>query len=714
MILTAITNVTLPLTDPILKFLVILVIILAAPILLRKLKIPSILGLIISGAIIGPNGINLMERDGSIILSGTAGLLYIMFLAGLDIDLADFKKNSSKSILFGLYTFSIPLLFGFVSGFYILHFSLNSSLLLASMFASHTLIAYPIISRYGITKNRAVTIAVGGTLITDTLSLLVLASVVGMTTGEVNSAFWIRIIVSTIIAVSIIAFLFPVIARWFLKRFKDRVSQYIFVLAMVFFGAVLSELAGIEGIVGAFLAGLSLNKLIPSTSPLMNRIEFVGNAIFIPFFLIGVGMLVDYRAFFSDFQTIKVALLLTFIAIASKYIASWITQKSFKYTPDERNVIFGLSNARVAATLAIVTVGYNIILGHAESGEPVRLLSQSVLDGTIVMILITCTVASFAAQKGARKISLLQSDPNNEKDNPVYENFLISLSHPDNIDELINLSMLIKKKDKRNSLYALNVINNKNPDPGADKKSREILEKAQIKASAADVHLNTLLRYDRSVPNAIMSVIKETQASDLILGLHIQYVMTESFLGNLTENILENSNVTTYIYRSVQPVSTIRRHIVVIPQHAETELGFPFWVVKMWRLALNTGSKLIFYGAKETINILKDVHQNNHIEAEFNLFNNWDDFLVLKQNMQKDDNMVIVMSRRNKTSYQSGMKNIPNYLNKYFTSYNFMLIYPMQLSTKENNNASLLDASILASMEIGGIGKAISKILKVK
>jgi Kef-type K+ transport system membrane component KefB len=299
MILLAITDLTLPLANPILKFLVILLIILFAPILLNRFKIPHLLGLIIAGAVIGPFGFNLIMRDSGIVMSGTAGLLYIMFLAGLEIDLAQFRRNSFRSIIFGMYTFLIPMALGTAAGYYLLQFSLPTSILLASMFASHTLIAYPIISKMGLSRNKAVNIAVGGTMITDTLALIVLAVIVGMANGQVDQEFWIQLSASIVAFGLVIIIFFPIVARWFLKRFDDPVTQYIFVLVMVFLGAVLAEIAGIEGIIGAFLAGLALNRLIPYTSPLMNRIEFVGNAIFIPFFLIGVGMLVDYRAFFK-------------------------------------------------------------------------------------------------------------------------------------------------------------------------------------------------------------------------------------------------------------------------------------------------------------------------------------------------------------------------------------------------------------------------------
>jgi len=567
MVLLNIFETTLPLTNPVLKFLVILIIILSAPIILNKFKIPHILGLIIAGAVIGPNGFNLLLRDSSIILSGTAGLLYIMFLAGLEMDLAEFKKNSGKSLVFGLYTFIIPMTLGIFASIFILNFSILTSVLLASMFASHTLIVYPILSKLGVTKNRAVNIAVGGTMITDTLALLVLAVIVGMAHGEVNSDFWTKLSISIIVFGLIVMFLFPIIGRYFLKRYEDSVSQYIFVLVMVFLGAVLAEFAGIEAIIGAFLAGLALNRLIPSTSSLMNRIEFVGNAVFIPFFLIGVGMLVDYRAFFKDFETIKVAAVMTIIATSAKFIAAWLAQKSFKFSIDERRLIFGLSNAQAAATLAAVLVGYNVILGETASGEPIRLLSDSILNGTIIMILITCTIASFVAQKGGKNISLQESTTVDNENADNMERILIPINNNETIDEMISLSSILKSKENKKGLYALNIINNDSLE--SDNHAKKILDKAVVSASAIDIQLNKILRYDINTTNGIIGVIKEQSITDLILGLHINKGISESFLGKLTEGILLKCNTTTFVYKPIQPISTMKRHVVIVPLKAE-------------------------------------------------------------------------------------------------------------------------------------------------
>lgn len=714
MILLTIFETTLPLTNPVFKFLVILVIILFAPILLNKLKIPHILGLIIAGAIVGPNGFNILLRDSGIILSGTAGLLYIMFLAGLDLDISEFKKNSSKSLLFGLYTFLIPMILGILSSIYILNLSILSSVLVASLYASHTLIAYPILSHLGVTKNRAVIITVGGTMITDTLALLVLAVIVGMTKGEVNTAFWTSLSISILIFGLTVLFLFPIIGRWFLKRYEDKTSQYIFVLTMVFLGAVLAEAAGIEAIIGAFLSGLALNRLIPATSPLMNRIEFVGNAIFIPFFLIGVGMLVDYRAFITDFETIKVALVMTIIATSAKFIAAWLTQKSFKFSSDERRLIFGLSNAQAAATLAAVIVGYNIIIGETVAGEPIRLLSESILNGTVIMILITCTIATLAAQKGGRNISLDESSIISSIDNDMVERILIPIGNPDTIEELIQLSTIIKSKDNK-GLFALTIINDDTIDENHNIKANKILERAVMTASAADIRLNKLLRYDMNIANGITGVIKEQNITDLVLGLHIKKGISDSFLGKLSEGILSKCNTTTFIYKPVQPISTIKRHIIIVPANAEKVIGFPFWLSKIWNISKNTGSKLVFYANEATIKLMKKIQSINPIDSDFKRFEDWNDLVHISRDIKIDDNLIIVMSRVNKPTYDENMANIPGYLNKYFQSNSFILVYPKQIGIIDNEAIDLNNPSLTEPIEkLDEIGKIIAKLFQRK
>ena len=697
--LPLLAHIALPLEDPILKFLLILVIILAAPLLLNKFKIPYLLGLIIAGAVIGPHGFNLVLRDSSIILSGTAGLLYIMFTSGLELDMTDFRKNSWRSLVFGLYTFSVPLIFGILAGRYLLGFGLYSSILLAGLFASQTLIAYPIVSKLGITRDRAVTIAVGGTVITDTLALLLLTVIVGVATGSMEQTFWYRLAASVIGCILVITLLFPRIARWFFKRCSDNVSQYIFVLVMVFLGACLAQFAGLEPIIGAFLAGLALNRLIPRTSPLMNRIEFVGNAIFIPFFLIGVGMLIDYRAFFRDWESLKVAAVMIILITAAKFVAAYLTQKTFRLSNDQRTILFGLSSAHVAATLAAVMVGYNVILGNTPEGEPIRLLNESVLNGTILMILATCTVSTFAAQRGAHNIAAKggQSQP---EPLGTGEHVLVPVSHPEIIGELVGLGIAVTKQ-KHRSLYALNAIDNRIDDPDVQKRSQKLLDHAITAAAAANIHMHSLQRYDVNIVNAIMSVVRERNITDLVLGMHREVASPTtglpdaggilgngafSVLGKTIPDVLAQCNVTTFIYKAMQPLSTVRRHVVLVPRKAELEAGFQTWVLRIRHLAHDTGAQLLFHANDATIAQLRKKRRRADIATYVPHASdeNWETMLTEQIDaLQEDDCLWIVMSRRDRISYQPGMGRTAGYLEERVRRNSYILVYPVQAGVIE-------------------------------
>ncbi len=705
-------DISLPLKNPVLQFSLILFIILFAPLLLNRLKIPSLISLIIAGAVIGPHGFNLMLRDSSIILFGTVGLLYIMFLAGLEIDVEDFRKNSRKSLLFGLYTFFISIILGIIVGLYILDFSLFSSILIGSIFASHTLIVYPVVSKLGVSTNKAVTIAVGGTIITDTLALLVLAVIAGISSGELMTGFWIRLVIGMTFFSLIVLLIFPVIARWFFKRFDDSVLQYLFVLAMVFFGGFLAEAAGVEAIIGAFFSGLALNRLIPRTSPLMNRVKFVGNALFIPFFLIGVGMLIDIRALFKDYNTLKVAAVITIAATAAKYLSAWITQRVFGFSLDQRRLIFGLISAHAALALATVLIGYNIITGYTLKGDPVRLLDESVLNGTILFILITCTLATIIGEKGAHNIALADTVDEIAESGVqgTEERILIPMNDLGTVDELVNLSATVKSNKDKRGIYALHVADNTTSDDAAEKHAGKLLEKAAVAASSIDFDLTRLIRYDSDVVNGITGVIREQKITDLIFGLHQKSILNDTLLGSASENILGRCNITTFIYRPVQPLATIKRTIVVIPAGAENEIGFVLWMQKIINVIKNTGSKLLFYATKQTLAYLKDVYSSSIVNAEYKVFKDWDDFLVLSRELKNDDNLIVVMSRKNHLSYHSKMAKMPTYLNRYFQKNSFILVYPVQIGIVDDGIENSTVKKTL--LRFDGIGKLLEKIYK--
>lgn len=711
--LLAIANLyEIPVTSPELKFLIILAIILFAPLVLDRLRIPHILGMIMAGAIIGEHGLNLLERDSGIVMSGTAGLLYIMFLAGLEIDMNEFVRNRWKSIVFGLFTFVIPMVFGTLAGIYLLESSMMTALLLASMFASHTLLAYPLLSRLGVKRNRAVTVAIGGTVIAETLALLVLAVVVGMVDGEVNTMFWVVMTSKVALFSSIIFFLFPLIASHFLKRFSDGMAQYIFVLFMLFLGAILAQIAGIEGIIGALFTGLALNRLIPSASALMNRIEFVGNAIFIPFFLIGVGMLIDYRVFISDPKTLYTAFIMTVVAILTKYVAAWITQKSFGYSTAERSVIFGLSSARAAATLAVVLVGYNIILDYDAMGDPIRLLDDSILNGTIIMIFITCTVASIAAQRGGYELSMNEAiNIDEEEEEEETPKILLPFYDTSCVETMIGITHLMIPA--RTVITVANVISDHKDENAQILRSRKIVEKAQHCASSYDRPIETLQRYDTSYANGVANMIRENSISDLILSINPEGEFTTKLISKFVDNATHIASVTTILCRSMQPIATIRRHIIILPPNAELETGFRAWIIRVGTLVKRTGATAILYGSQSAIDIISAISKATTIKVELRLLERYTDILIIAKEVRKDDNIIFAMARKIDLSYNETMESIPYYINNYFTHNSFMLIYPYQVGAATNELDGLTNAaSISAVNKIEDVIEGVLSVIK--
>jgi Kef-type K+ transport system membrane component KefB len=666
-------DIKFPLTDPVPILTIVLFIILLAPILLRKFRIPSIIGLILAGMAIGDHGFNIVAK-GSINLFGQAGLLYIMFLAGLELDMAEFKKNTYKSLVFGFFTFAIPLSMGFALCYYILEFDMLASLLVASMFATHTLVAYPLASRMGITKNEAVTVAVGGTIITDTAVLLILAVIAGSAKGSLDQEFWIRLGLSFFIFSMIVLVGYPIIGRWFFKKIKDdQTTHFIFVLAMVFLAAFLAQQAGVEGIIGAFLAGLALNQLIPHTSPLMNRVEFAGNAIFIPFFLISVGMIVDLKVLLRGPEALIIAGALTGMALVTKWLAAWITQKIFGYSADQRRLIFGLSTSHAAATIAVILIGYNM-----------KIVDENVLNGTIVLILITCMTGSFVTANAGKRIAISEVNKEPEVIN-LHERILIPVNDPEKIEGLIDFSVMIYDDRERNPIYLLNVVQD---DDSARKKvllNNRNMERAIKHAANTETRVQLLNRVDLNMVNGVVRAVKELVISDVVIEWDDRNESTTDFLfnrlfGTTANNLLDSTWETIYLCHLIHPVNTTKKLVLVLTKNAEYEIGFSHWVKKIVKLSKQVNARIVVCSTSQTYKAFQREARNNrsHVEIGWRNFEEMEDFLVLSKEISKDDLIVVVSARKGTLSYHSYMENIPNKLVRHFSNNNFILLYPEQ------------------------------------
>jgi Kef-type K+ transport system membrane component KefB len=667
----------LPLTDPVLIFTIELLIILLIPPLVKRAKIPGIVGLILAGMIIGPNGFSVLLRNSSIILLGTIGLLYIMFLAGLELDMHDFKRNRLKSLLFGAITFLIPLGLGWLICYHVLYLPVTGSLMLASMFATHTLVSFPIASRFGLSRNEAVIIAVGGTIITDTAVLLVLAFVsLSQAEGGIHSADVLALLIK-FTAFSLAVMLgFPRIGRWFFKSVESEGgAQYLFVLSMVFLAAFLADLAGVEPIIGAFLAGLALNPLIPHTGLLMNRIEFIGNTIFIPFFLLSVGMLVDVKILFTGGGAITIAALLTLTAIGSKWLSAFITALLLKLSKLQRRLLFGLTSSHAAATLAVVLVGYDM-----------GLFSTDILNASVLIILFTCLVSSFVTEAASLKLAEAEPLPVHTE---IWERILIPIANPQSIPFLMNFALRLRDPESKEPLFPLLVVSD---DVNTEKRIRQhegLVKKIMHDISPGTDLVQHVSRVNLNISSGISMAIKELLISDIVLGWSTQQRTRELLFGTVIDSIVAQTNRTVWVTRFLYPLNTTTRIIVAVPGNARKEIGFTKWLKKIIQLARHVSAELAFASNDKNWQAISTYFEENQVNIPSKQipFPAWNNFPSLTREVGEDDLFVAISARPATLSYQKGMEHISRQLKRYFSNRGFMIIYPEQLSSGTDRNS---------------------------
>jgi len=660
----------LPFTNPVLIFAILLLIVLLAPILLKRINVPSIIGLIIAGVLIGPHGLNWIDNaHGGVEMFSSIGLLYIMFIVGLELDLGEFMENKNKSLLFGFYTFIIPILIGFPVCYYLLGYEANASFLTASMFATHTLVAYPIVSRLGVARNQAVAVTVGGTILTDTAVLIILAVVLSGKNGGLDVSFLLRLLLSLTLFSGIIFLVVPRIARWFFQYSEsEKYSNYIFVMLIVFASGFLVELGGIEPIIGAFAAGLALNRLIPHTSALMNRIEFFGNALFIPVFLISVGMLVDISVVFQGPRTLVVALSLTVAALTGKWLAAWATQKSFRFTSTQRTLIYGLSSSHAAATLAVIIVGYRA-----------GIIDEYILNGTIILILITCIVASVYTQKSARRIAL------SEENAPLtpatmgefaQEKILVPIANPSHIGHHVELALLLKDKKSINPISLLGVVPNNREAEKNIVSFRKKLQEFVATAKAAEVNVDILTTIDHNPADGIVRIARETMSDIVIMGWPGKAGLWDKLLGEKVDLVVKNMDKNLFVCHVEQTLITHKRIVVISPPSAEKEEGFGMWVNKVTKLSSELSIPVLHLGHPETQQVMSGYKKASSFT--FQPFTDWDNPLSCGDRIRKDDMVILISAHVGYISHLPIMESLPTRLENRFPHHSRIVVYPKQ------------------------------------
>ena len=666
---------TFPVTDPMMKFFVVLAIILIAPIVMGKLRIPHIAGMVLAGMLIGPYGLNILAKDGSFDLFAHVGLIYLMFLAGLEMNMGNFRKNRVGTFTLGIMAFVIPMVMGIVVNTTVLRYGWLTSILLASMYASHTLIAYPIILRYGLSSQRSVTIAVGATAITDTLTLLVLAMVGGYFKGDITGEFWLMLFLKVAAVFFVIIYFFPRVTRYFFHHYEDNVNQFIFVLALTFLGAIMMELIGMEGLLGAFLVGLVINRYVPNVSPLMNHLEFVGNALFIPYFLIGVGMLVNVNLLFGGVETLHVAAVMIVMALSSKWIASFFTQKLLGMRSLERHMIFGLSTAQAGATLAAVLVGYSLFLPNGQ-----RLLNDDVLNGTVILILVTCIFSSFCTESASKKMALEKKSAMPKEEVADDEKIMISMKYPETASLLMEVANLMRNRTLNRGVVALNVVYDDEKRLYYQERGRQLLDHITKEANAIGLMVQSQVRIATNITNGIKHAFKEFNASEIIMGMHMRKDTSKTFWGKFIQGIFWGLNRQVIIVESFRPLNTLRCIQVAVPSRAEFEPGFYRWLERLSRMAENLECRVRFHCRGETQALIQEYIKKRHpeVRAEYQLMAHWNELPRLAREVADDHMFVVITARKGTISYKSALERLPDELTQYYQGKNLMIIFPDQ------------------------------------
>lgn len=631
--------------------------------------------MIVAGVIIGPYGFNVLDRDSSFAIFGQVGLLYLMFLAGLEIDMFHLRLNMRRGLVFGLLTLLLPLGMGLFSSVYLLGLNWTTSLLLGAMYASHTLLSYPVVARFGIIKTPAVLIAVVGTIVAVIGALLVLAGAVNVhRTGHFDIMEMGRLVTNLALYTAAVVYFFPRITRWFFKSYVERVTQYVFVMTLAFLAAWGAMQIGLEPVLGAFLAGLVLNRYLPAASPVMVSIEFVGNSLFIPYFLISVGMMIDMHVILNS-DTLKVAGVMIAIAMVSKWIAAWITQKVNALSPASRRVMFGLTSAHTAVALAVVTLGHNM-----------GMFDRTILNATITVILVTCAVAPMITAWGARqlKIEMLSDEdsdtaPGHTTARQRINNTLIPVATGgEPARALVELAVLMRNDRGLHQIYALHVRSDNTRH--ARNLSEETLRDAVNIAATANVKINTLQRYDLNIVTGILNAIEERDITEVIVGLHRRSSFADTFFGSKIEQLLRSTNRMLIITRCFNPINTTTRIIILVPPKAQYETGFSRWVRAIARLTRQLGCRSLFCCPTDIQPLIRGVlyQANYRVRCEFRTVEDWDDFITISNRINTDDLFVVIGARTASVSFNDDIAEMPQFLQRYFAGNNIVVIYPEQ------------------------------------
>ncbi len=644
-----------PLEDPVIVFTIALTAFLVGPLAIKRLGQPGIVGIVLLGAILGPGGAGVVEHGSAIELLGTVGLIYLLFTVGLELDLQGFIEEPESAAVFGFASFGIPFIIGSAVGVVYLGLDFWAALLLAAVFSSHTLLAYPVVDKYGVTQNPAITAVFAGILFTDTLALIVLAVAIGAVEEGLSVLLLADVALSLLLLFGAVWLCVPPVARWFFQNFSEEsYFEFLFILVAFFAAASLAELVDIAPILGAFVAGIALNRVIPSGGTLMNRIEFVGNALFIPFFLLHVGMLVDLGVILEGFDTLEFAAVIIGVMLVTKYLAVKVVGFIKGYGSHEEGVMFGLSTGQAAAALAVTLVGFDA-----------GLFDEMILNAVVLMLLVTAVFSPWMTTRSSQKLAMDQEV--GEDGEPMDPRILLPLSHhAEHQRRLLELSFTLKGEKRERPIHVLTVVSpdkTERPEEEEVAKVQQDFDELKEIGNEADIEIATETRINYNPASGIVRGATETQADLMLMGWDPDKSITQRIFGSVIDQVLDRTRLPVMVARLGHPINTTDRLFIVVPHAIDTHEGFFEGVHFLKKIAARLGAPVHVITIGSSADQYEQLFElvDPEVPAEYDTLRGWGELVPHLEETTGENDLVTVLSpRQGQIGWNNALRDLPS------------------------------------------------------
>lgn len=658
-------------TDSIWICFVVLTLVLFVPILCKRLRFPQIAGLIVTGVLIGPGVLNILQVNPEIQFFSRMGLLFIMFFAGLGIDLEEMKRNKVWGIIFGILTFAVPWALCYFSCAWLLQLPARTSAILACIMGSHTLISYPIISRYGLARRKSVTISVAGALVAILLALIVYA-VMMSTHGDAEfNPLW--FILKIAIYITAVILIYPRLARGFFHSVTNSFSHFLFVMILLALSCGLAQFIGLDSIVGAFLAGIVLNRYIPKSSPLMNRLDFVGNTLFVPMFLLNTGLLIDLTRMTGNWLFLTAFAVLFIVGTFGKWLAALIVQKANCFVRNDRRVIFGLSASHAAGALAIA-------MGAYDGG----LMDNTTLSATVLIVLFSCILSNIITENAA---DALHQDE--QSDNESESRLMVMLTGSNTLQALMDTAITLYDKNSQELVGLYVTINGEHaPKYMQDGKGR--LEEASRIAASADVPFIAHNRLGNNIIDSILHASNEFSTDRMLMGLPLRHSINLPYLDNIISPLNDGFHGQIVLQRFVTPMNTIRRIVVLVPGPVIQDEAFEKCMESIFRITMAIGCASEFYGKDQPISAVRGTGLNfSSGRVSYNEVSETADMHWVISGLKEDHLLMIVGPRDSETHAGRSFRHLYERIHMPETDFSTMLLFPETQTVKGKEEATL-------------------------